>query len=74
MPDPYSTSSKTLNGSSVIIEFERRPSPPCSGDGKQQQRFPQNALLHAHLALLMKFKELEFDKEMDDRYLLRAEQ
>ena len=33
------------------------------------------SMLHAHLALLTKFKELEqLDKQLDTRYLLRAQE
>ncbi|CAG8550292.1 2737_t:CDS:2 [Ambispora gerdemannii] len=68
------TSSKTLDGSFVIIELEERP-PSYNDDSKQQQQFPLNIdgvvnpdMLDAHLALLMKFKELEqSDEEMEDQ-------
>ncbi|CAG8636873.1 11775_t:CDS:2, partial [Ambispora leptoticha] len=82
-------SSKTLDGSSTIIELEERKlDPTCNDENRQhhQLQFPQKTtlnidgvvnpeMLHAHLTLLTKFKELEqSDQEMDDRYLLRAEQ
>ncbi|CAG8670621.1 1421_t:CDS:1, partial [Ambispora gerdemannii] len=72
-------------GSSEITKLEKKPSPPSyDGDGKQQQQFKTSLnidgvinpeMLHAHLALLTKFKGMEqSDEVMDDWYLLRAEQ
>ncbi|CAG8693780.1 11996_t:CDS:2, partial [Ambispora leptoticha] len=75
---------------SDTIEFEKkRPNFTSYNDDEKQRRqlqFSQETtlnidgvvnpeMLHAHLILLTKFKALEqSDQEMDDRYLLRAEQ